>query len=86
MKIFLILPTQLFRDIKNLNEYDKIYILEDPYYLNAKYHKQKLLLHLSSMYFYYDYLKDNNFRITNINQQRKLDTDIKFVKKQNKFI
>ena len=33
-----------------------------------------------------DYLKDNNFRITNINQQRKLDTDIKFVKKQNKFI
>jgi FkbM family methyltransferase len=33
-----------------------------------------------------DYLKDNNFRITNINQQRKLDTDIKFIKKQNKFI
>jgi hypothetical protein len=32
------------------------------------------------------YLKDNNFRIININQQRKLDTDIKFIKKQNKFI
>jgi deoxyribodipyrimidine photolyase-related protein len=63
MKIFLILPTQLFRDIKNLNEYDKIYILEDPYYLNAKYHKQKLLLHLSSMYFYYDYLKDNKLNV-----------------------
>ena len=29
-------------------------------------------------------IKDNNFRITNINQQRKLDTDIKFVITANK--
>ena len=34
MNIFLILPTQLFRDIKNLNGYDKIYILEEKYYIN----------------------------------------------------
>jgi FkbM family methyltransferase len=34
-----------------------------------------------------DYLKDNNFRITNtnINRQRKLDTDVKFVNNKNKF-
>lgn len=33
-----------------------------------------------------DYLKSNNFKITNINRQKKLDTDIQFVKKQNKII
>jgi FkbM family methyltransferase len=32
-----------------------------------------------------DYLKYNNFKITNINQQKTLDTDIKFVNKKNKF-
>jgi FkbM family methyltransferase len=33
-----------------------------------------------------NYLKSNDFRITNINRQKKLDTDVKFVKKQNKII
>jgi deoxyribodipyrimidine photolyase-related protein len=63
MNIFLILPTQLFKNINELKEYDKVYIIEEPYYLNAKYHKQKLLLHLSSMYYYYDYLKDNKLNV-----------------------
>lgn len=64
MNIFLILPTQLFQDdIKNLKSYDKVYLLEEPYYINPKYHKQKLLLHLSSMYYYYDYLKDNKINV-----------------------
>jgi len=63
MNIFLILPTQLFKDIKNLKSYDKIYLLEEEYYLNPKYHKQKLLLHLSSLYYYYDYLKANNIKV-----------------------
>ena len=51
MNIFLILPTQLFKDIKKLKSYDKVYLLEEPYYLNPSFHKQKFLLHLSSMYF-----------------------------------
>lgn len=61
--IFLILPTQLFKDIKILKTYDKVYLLEEPYYINPKYHKQKLLLHLSSMYYYYDYLKENKINV-----------------------
>ena len=63
MNIFLILPTQLFKDIKKLKSYDKVYLLEEPYYLNPSFHKQKLLLHLSSMYFYFDYLKHNKIDV-----------------------
>ncbi len=61
--IFLILPTQLFEDIKLLKNYDKVYLLEEEYYLNPNYHKQKLLLHLSLMYYYYDYLKNNKIQV-----------------------
>lgn len=60
MKKFIILPTQLFKDIKILKEYDIIYLLEDTYYLNSKFHKQKLLLHISSLNYYYDYLSNNH--------------------------
>lgn len=62
MNIFLILPTQLFKDIKILKNYDKVYLLEDEYYLNLTFHKQKLLLHVSSLRYYYDYLKDNKIK------------------------
>jgi len=61
--IFLILPTQLFKDIKILNNYDKIYIIEEPYYLNPNFHKQKLTLHMASIRYYYDYLKSHNFNV-----------------------
>lgn len=63
MNIFLILPTQLFKQITTLKEYDKVYILEEPYYINIKFHKQKLLLHLSSLYYYYEYLKQNKINV-----------------------
>lgn len=61
--IFLILPNQLFNDIKILKNYDQIYLLEEPYYLNPNFHKQKLLLHISSMHYYYDYLKENKINV-----------------------
>jgi deoxyribodipyrimidine photolyase-related protein len=67
MKKFLILPTQLFKDIKIVKEYDIIYLIEDSYYLNAKFHKQKLLLHVSSLNYYYDYLLDNHINVKYIN-------------------
>ena len=54
MKIFLILLTQLFKDIKNIKKYDIIYLIEDPYYLNPKFHKQNYYLHISSLNYYYD--------------------------------
>ncbi len=61
--IFLILPTQLFFKINELAEYDIIVLIEEPYYFNPKFHKQKLLLHFSTMYYYYDYLKQNKLNV-----------------------
>jgi deoxyribodipyrimidine photolyase-related protein len=61
--IFIILPTQLFDNIDLLKKYDKIFLIEEPYYINTYYHKQKLLLHISSMYYYYDYLKNNKINV-----------------------
>lgn len=61
--IFLILPTQLFKDIKILKDYSKIYLVEEEYYFNSKFHKLKLLLHRASLKYYYDYLKKNNLDV-----------------------
>ena len=59
MKIFIILPTQLFLENNYLKEIDKIYILEEPFYFtNKKFHKQKLIFHRASMKYYYDKLKE----------------------------
>jgi len=59
MKIFIILPTQLFEETINLKEIDMIYLIEDPFYFTSKkFHKQKLILHRSSMRYYYDKIKD----------------------------
>lgn len=63
MKIFLILPTQLFKDIKILKKYDIIYLIEEPYYLNPTFHKQKLLLHISSLKYYFDYLLKHSINV-----------------------
>lgn len=58
-KIFIILPTQLFLNNPYLNDMDIIYLIEEPYYFNSKpFHRQKLILHRSSMKYYYDYLKE----------------------------
>lgn len=67
MKKFLILPTQLFKDIKILKDYDIIYLIEDLYYLNPKFHKQKLLLHVASLNYYYDYLINNEINVKYVN-------------------
>ena len=59
MKIFIILPTQLFEETINLKEMDMIYLIEEPFYFTSKnFHKQKLILHRSSMRYYYDKMKD----------------------------
>jgi deoxyribodipyrimidine photolyase-related protein len=58
MNLFLILPTQLFQNTNKLNNMDKIYIIEEPFYFTSKkFHKQKLILHRASMMYYFDYLK-----------------------------
>jgi deoxyribodipyrimidine photolyase-related protein len=59
MKIFIILPTQLFADNNYLDEMDMIIIIEEPlYFTSKKFHKQKLVLHRASMRYYYDKLKN----------------------------
>jgi deoxyribodipyrimidine photolyase-related protein len=62
MKIFLILPTQLFEDVKHLNIYDKIYLIKDEYYLNQTFHKQKLILHDLSIEYYFQHLKSKKIK------------------------
>ena len=58
MNIFIILPTQLFEFNDKLDKMDKIYLIEEPFYFTSKkFHKQKLILHRSSMKYYYDKLK-----------------------------
>lgn len=58
MKIFIILPTQLFEDISYLKEMDKIYLIEEPFYFTDKpFHKQKLVFHRASMKYYYNLIK-----------------------------
>lgn len=77
----LILPTQLFEYNEILNHVDTIYLIEEPYYFTKyKYHKQKLILHRSSMQYYKDYLKKYNvkyieFKDVNTNFYIKIKSD-----------
>ena len=57
MNYFLILPNQLF-DKKYLDKKFNYIIYEHPHYFDSfKYNKKKLILHYSSLNYYYDYLK-----------------------------
>ena len=48
--IFIVFPTQLYNDIKILDEYKKIYLLEEPrYFTDFKFHKLKLAYHRATM-------------------------------------
>ena len=69
MSNFIILPTQLFSiDILKLNKKYKYYLWEHPHYFKSyNYNKKKLILHRSSMLYYFDYLKKNKFDVTYIN-------------------
>ena len=67
MQISIILPNQLFTDNILIKLSNNISIIEDPtFFIKFKYHKMKLLLHHSSMTYYYDYIK-NKYKDRNIN-------------------
>ena len=76
MNNFVILPNQLF-DKKILNK-EKFYIIwEHPHYLKKyNYNKKKIILHRSSMKYYYDYLVKNNFKCRYIEFHEKMDIKI----------
>ena len=61
--IFIIFPTQLFRNVQLLND-KQIYIVEEPYYFTRlSFHKLKLAYHRATMRKYYDNLKKKGFSI-----------------------
>ena len=63
MSEFFIFPTQLFRNVKLLND-KNIYIIEEPYYFTRlAFHKLKLAYHRATMRKYYDDLKKKKFNI-----------------------
>lgn len=58
MKTLIILPTQLFEDNILIDQVDKIYIIEEPFYFTYyPFHKQKLVLHRATMQNYKDFVK-----------------------------
>ena len=63
MDIFLIFPTQLYKNTKLINS-NNIYLIEEPiYFTYLKYHKLKLAYHRATMKYYYDYLKKKKFNV-----------------------
>jgi len=60
---FIILPNQLYYSIPLNKEYN-YYIIEEPrFFLDFKFHKLKLAYHRATMKKYYDFIKDNNYKI-----------------------
>ena len=56
--IFLIFPTQLFKNIKHLKNIKTIYLIEEPrFFTDFKFHKLKIAYHRATMKKYYDKLK-----------------------------
>ena len=69
---FLILPHQLF-DKKYLDKNNTHYIWEHPHYFTKyNYNKKKLVLHRASLQYYYQYLKNLNFKVKYIEYTKKL--------------
>lgn len=64
-KIFLIFPTQLFKDLEPLKEANEIFLVEEPIYFTLyKFHKLKLAFHRASMKSYFDLLKEKKFKVS----------------------
>ena len=65
--MIVLFPTNLFENSPILGK-NKIILLEHPlFFTKYKYHKLKLILHRSSMRYYYNYLKENGYDVKYIN-------------------
>lgn len=63
MKIFILYPNQLFKNLSNLVN-KKVLLIEEPlFFTQYDFHIQKLILHRASMKFYETYLKQNNILV-----------------------
>jgi deoxyribodipyrimidine photolyase-related protein len=64
LKLFLLFPHQLFKEIDLLKQFDKIYLIEESlFFTQYKFHKQKMVLHRASMKYYENYLTENNISV-----------------------
>ena len=81
-KINLVFPNQLFENSPLDLSNNKSYIIEhDIFFKKFNFHKQKLLLHRSSMMFYFNYLKSKKYQIEYIENSNKFsDLDTLFKK------
>ena len=59
--VFILFPNTLF-DIKYLDKSKDYVLYEHPRFF-SRVHINKLILHRATMKYYYDYLKQNNFKI-----------------------
>ena len=63
MKIFILYPNQLFKNLSNFTN-KKVLLIEEPlFFTQYDFHIQKLVLHRASMKFYESYLKQNNILV-----------------------
>ena len=71
MSAFLIFPIHLFEDISELQNYDSIYIIEEPrYFTDFSFHKLKLAYHRASMKYYFDYLLEKVEKIKKVEKAK----------------
>ena len=71
--MFILFPTQLFRNVKLLNN-KEIFLIEEPYYFTRlPFHKLKLAYHRATMKKYFDDLKKKNFNIKYIDFSKATD-------------
>ena len=63
MKIFILYPNQLFKNLSNFVD-KKVLLIEEPlFFTQYDFHIQKLILHRASMKFYENYLKQKNILV-----------------------
>ena len=63
MKIFILYPNQLFKNVAKLKD-KKVLLIEEPlFFTQYEFHIQKLVLHRASMKFYENYLLKNNIAV-----------------------
>ena len=69
----LIFPHQFFEDHPSIHKNSTIYLIEEfLFFKQYKFHKQKLVLHRSSMRFYQDYLKNKKYKVIYIESRDEL--------------
>ena len=74
MKIFILYPNQLFKNVAKLKD-KKVLLIEEPlFFTQYEFHIQKLVLHRASMKFYESYLKQNNILVEYFEDESYLET------------